>query len=115
MNDRQVTNSPTISEKWYVEEPPPPELAAWVLSFWEMRIPDLGAPARVRILPNACVDIVIYLSDAARGEGEASLLAPPHRSFVVGSTIRSFIARSAGWRHIVGACLLPEGVLPVLG
>jgi AraC-like DNA-binding protein len=115
MSDRPAKDHPSIADTWYVERAPPPELAGWVLSFWEMRIPDLGAPTRVRILPNACVDIVIYLSDAARGEGEADLLAPPHRSFVVGSTLRSFIARSAGWRHAVGVCLLPEGVPPVLG
>lgn len=115
MSDRPPKDHRSLNESWYVEQSPPPELAGWVLSLWEMRIPDLGTPARVRILPNACVDIVIYLSDASVGEGEATLVAPPHHSFVVGSTLRSFIARSAGWRHIVGACLLPDGVPPLLG
>jgi AraC-like DNA-binding protein len=115
MTDHPTKDHPSSAASWYVEQAPPPELAGWVLSLWEMRIPDLGTPSRVRILPNACVDIVIYLSDASVGEGDAALVGPPHRSFVVGSTLRSFIARSAGWRHIVGVCLLPEGVPPVLG
>jgi AraC-like DNA-binding protein len=102
-------------EGWYREVPPPPALAAWVLSLWEMRIPNLGLPARVRIVPNASVDIVIYASAPSEGEGPAAIVAPPHRSYVVGSTLRSFIVRSAGWRHVIGASLLPAGVQPILG
>jgi AraC-like DNA-binding protein len=79
-----------------------------------MRIPTV-AQRRVRILPNACIDIVIYASDTSHGEESAGIVAPPHRSFVVGSTLRSFIVRSAGCSHIVGASLLPAGVEPLLG
>jgi len=102
-------------ESWYKEFPPPPALADCVLSLWEMRIPALPGVARVRILPNACVDIVLYASEPSRGEGPAAIVAPPHRSYVVGSTLRSFIVRSVGWRHILGASLRPEGVQPLLG
>jgi AraC-like DNA-binding protein len=69
----------------------------------------------VRILPNACVDIVLYASDASTGEGLASIVAPPHRSYVVGSTLSAFMVRSMGWRHVIGASLRPEGVAPILG
>ena len=69
----------------------------------------------VRILPNACVDIVVYCGETARGDGSAAIVAPPYRSFVVGSTLRSFIVRSVGWNHIVGVSLLPAGVEPILG
>ncbi len=100
--------------QWYVEVQPPPPLAQLVACLWEMRIPTVGEK-RVRILPNACIDIVIYASNTSRGEESAGIVAPPHRSFVVGSTLRSFIVRSAGWRHIVGASLLPAGVEPLLG
>lgn len=102
-------------DSWYVEGPPPPELADCVLSLWEMRIPSLPGVSRVRILPNACVDIVLYASDPSRGEGLATIVAPPHRSYVVGSTLRSFIVKSVGWRHVLGASLRPEGVGPLLG
>lgn len=98
----------------YVEVAPPAPLAPLVASLWEMCVPDVGE-ARVRILPNACVDIVIYASDTSRGEGTASAVAPPYRSFVVGSTLRSFVARSTGWRRVIGASLLPAGVQPLLG
>jgi AraC-like DNA-binding protein len=98
----------------YVEVPPPPVLRHLVASLWELRIPD-SPETRVRILPNACVDIVLYASETSRGEGSAALVAPPHRSFVVGSTLRSFVARSAGWRRVLGASLLPTGVEPLLG
>lgn len=82
-----------------------------------MRIPALPGdqPARVRILPNACVDIVLYASEPSRGEGAAAIVAPPNRSYVVGSTLRSFMVRSVGWRHVVGASLRPEGTEPLLG
>jgi AraC-like DNA-binding protein len=102
------------SQEWYREVPPPPSLARLVASLWETRIPALG-DARVRIMPNACVDIVVYASDTSRGEGAATIVAPPHRSFVVGSTLRSFVVRSTGWRHVVGASILPAGVQPILG
>src|SRR5438309_1171860 len=102
------------SETWYNEVAPPPRLAGWIASLWETRIPDLGA-AQVRIMPNACVDLVFYVSDPSWGEGPAAVVAPPHRSYVVGSTLRSFMVRSVGWRHIVGASLLPAGVEPLLG
>lgn len=105
--------SPGASD-WYKEIPPPLGLADCLVSLWEVRIPVLGA-ARVRILPNACVDLVLYASETSRGEGEAALVAPPHRSFVVGSTLRSFLVRSIGWRHVIGASLRPEGVAPLLG
>lgn len=105
---------PIQPNPWYVEVPPPPSLAHLVACLWEMRIPTI-AEKRVRILPNACVDIVVYASDTSHGEGTAGIVAPPHRSFVVGSTLRSFIVRSVGWRHIVGASLLPAGVQPLLG
>jgi len=65
-------------------------------------------------MPNACVDLVFYVSDPSWGEGPATVVAPPHRSYVVGSTLRSFMVRSVGWRHIVGASLLPAGVDEVL-
>jgi len=105
---------PLQPHQWYVEVSPPPSLAHLVASLWEMRIPT-GAERRVRILPNACVDIIVYASDTSHGEGTAGIVAPPHRSFVVGSTLRSFIVRSVGWGHIVGASLLPAGVQPLLG
>jgi AraC-like DNA-binding protein len=101
-------------DDWYTEIAPPPALADCLVSLWEVRIPVLGA-ARVRILPNACVDLVLYDSDTSQGEGSATAVAPPHRSFVVGSTLRSFLVRSVGWRHVIGASLRPEGVRPLLG
>ena len=85
------------------------------MHLWEMWIPDFGEPAPVRILPNASVDIVIYASDPSVGDGPAAIVGPPHRSYVVGSTLRSFVVRSAGWRHVIGASLLPAGVQPILG
>lgn len=102
-------------ESGYVEVPPPAALTDWVFSFWEMRLPDLKAPKRVRILPNACVDLVLYASEPSRGEGVAAIVAPPRRSYVVGSTLRSFIVRSTGWRHVIGVSLRPAGVEPLLG
>jgi len=113
MSPRDSSNPPP--EGWYREVAPPPALADCVLWFWEMRIPALAAPTRVRIMPNACIDIVLYASETSRGEGAAAIVAPPHRSFVVGSTMRSFIAWSSGWRHVIGVSLRPEGVQPVLG
>src|SRR5437588_9375558 len=98
----------------YSEIAPPPRLTDWIASLWQTSIPDLGA-AQVRIMPNACVDLVFYVSDPSRGEGPAAVVAPPHRSYVVGSTLRSFMVRSVGWRHIEGASLLPAGVEPLLG
>ena len=102
------------STQWYVEVPPPPGLAHLVAYLWETRVPTI-AENRVRILPNACIDIVIYAGDTAHGEGTAEMVGPPHRSFVVGSTLRSFIVRSAGVKRIVGASLIPAGVEPLLG
>jgi len=102
------------ADNWYVEVPPPPPLSQWVASLWEMRIPKLD-DTRVRIMPNACVDIVVYASDTSQGEGAAGIVSPPQRSYVVGSTLRAFIVRSAGWRHVVGASILPAGVEPLLG
>src|SRR5690348_16524591 len=99
---------------WYVEVAPPPALADCLVSLWVVRIPVIGA-AQVRILPNACVDVVLYASDTSVGEGAGAGVAPPHRSFVVGSTLRSFLVRSIGWRHVIGASLRPEGVRPLLG
>lgn len=104
-----------LSAPGYFEVPPPAALADWVVSFWEMWLPGLDRPARVRILPNACVDVVLYASEPPQGEGLASIVAPPHRSYVVGSTLRSFIVRSVGWRHILGASISPMGVQPLLG
>ena len=106
---------PPGREHWYAEVPPPAELADSVLSLWEMRIPSMPGVARVRIVPNACVDIVLYASEPSRGDGVAAIVAPPHRSYVVGSTLRAFIVRSVGWRHVIGASLRPEGVQPLLG
>jgi AraC-like DNA-binding protein len=103
------------AEPSYVEVPPPAALADWVLSFWEIHLPNLTTPARVRIVPNACVDLVLYVSEPSRGDGIAAIVAPPHRSYVVGSTLRSFIVRSVGWRHVIGASLRPAGVEPLLG
>jgi len=80
-----------------------------------MRIPELPGTAKVRIAPNACVDIVLYASEPSRGEGLAKIVAPPHRGYVVGSTLRAFIVRSVGWRHVIGASIAPEGVEPLLG
>jgi AraC-like DNA-binding protein len=99
----------------YVEVPPPAALADCVLELWEMRIPSAPGVTSVRILPNACVDIVLYASEPSRGTGDAQIVAPPHRSYVVGSTLRSFMVQSVGWRHIVGASLRPEGTQPLLG
>lgn len=99
----------------YAEVAPPPALADCVLSLWEMRIPTLPGTTRVRIMPNACVDLVVYLSETSKGEQAAAVVGPPHRSFVVGSTLRSFLVRSTGWRHVVGASLRPAGVRPLLG
>jgi AraC-like DNA-binding protein len=99
---------------WYREVAPPAVLADCVVSLWETRIPELPGPAEVRILPNACVDIVLYKSETSRGEGAASVVAPPHRSYLVGSTLREFLVRSVGWRHVIGAALRPEGVEPLL-
>jgi AraC-like DNA-binding protein len=106
---------PPGPEHWYREGPPPAALADCVLSLWEMRIPSMPGIARVRIVPNACVDIVLYASEPSRGDGLAAIVAPPHRSYVVGSTLRAFIVRSVGWRHVIGASLRPEGVQPLLG
>jgi AraC-like DNA-binding protein len=105
---------PAPGDEWYGEIAPPPALADCLVSLWEVRIPVLGE-ARVRILPNACVDLVLYASDTSIGEGAGAGVAPPHRSFVVGSTLRSFLVRSIGWRHVIGASLRPEGVRPLLG
>src|SRR4029077_5461419 len=102
------------SDTWYNEVAPPLRLAGWIAFIWETRVPELGE-ARVRIMPNACVDLVFYVSDPSWGEGPAAIVAPPHRSYVVGSTLRSFMVRSIGWRHVVGASLLPAGVAPPLG
>ncbi len=102
-------------DQWYVEIAPPAQLADCVLCLWEMRIPAMPGTARVRILPNACVDIVLYGSETSRGEGSAAIVAPPHRSYVVGSTLRSFIVESVGWRHVLGVSLKPEGTQPLLG
>jgi AraC-like DNA-binding protein len=99
----------------YSEIAPAAELADCVLSLWEIVLPSLTVPAAVRILPNACIDVVIYASETSRGEGLAVIVAPPHRSYVVGSTMRSFMVRSLGWRHVLGASLRPEGVQPLLG
>lgn len=110
----EKSDSKDDSTLWYTEQAPPPQLAGWVASFWQTRIPELGE-ARVRIMPNACVDLVFYVSDPSWGEGQAAIVAPPHRSYVVGSTLRSFMVRSVGWRHIVGVSLLPAGVEPLLG
>ncbi|HYC51591.1 MAG TPA: helix-turn-helix domain-containing protein [Gemmatimonadaceae bacterium] len=98
----------------YVEAPPPQALARFVACLWSMRIP-VRTDTRMRILPNGCVDIVVYASDTSLGEGSAQIVAPPHRSFVVGSTLRSFFVRSSGSRHVVGASLLPAGVQALLG
>jgi AraC-like DNA-binding protein len=103
-----------LAQKSYVEVRPPRALAHLIGSFWQISISD-SPETRVRILPNACVDIVLYSSDASRGEGFAAAVAPPHRSFVVGSTLRSFMARSIGPRRIIGASLLPPGVQALLG
>jgi AraC-like DNA-binding protein len=103
------------ADGWYVETAPPPALADWVLSFWEIRIPRLSSETRMRIVPNACVDVVLYVSETSTGDGPGALVRPPHRSYVVGSTLRSFIMRSAGWRHVVGVSLRPAGALPLLG
>jgi AraC-like DNA-binding protein len=101
---------------WYREIAPPPEVADCVLCLWLMQVPLLpGGPTKVRILPNACIDIVVYRSDPSRGEGVAAIVAPPRRSYVVGSTLRDFVVRSIGWRHVIGASLRPEGVQPLLG
>jgi AraC-like DNA-binding protein len=97
----------------YREVAPPPPLANDVACFWEIHIPD-AADARVRIVPNACVDVVLYGSETSFGEGNAASVAPPHRSFVVGSPLRHFFVRSTGWCHVVGASLLPAGVEPIL-
>lgn len=109
------TADPDPANLGYVEVPPPAPLADWVLCFWEMRIPAQPQPTRVRILPNACVDVVLYASEPSRGEGLAAIVAPPNRSYVVGSTLRSFIVKSAGWRHVLGASIRPNGVAPLLG
>jgi AraC-like DNA-binding protein len=103
-----------LHQKSYVEVQPPRALAHLIGSFWAINISD-SPETRVRILPNACVDIVLYASDASRGEGFAAAVAPPHRSFVVGSTLRSFMAWSVGPRRLIGASLLPCGVQPILG
>ena len=114
--ERVLEKSDSVRERgmWYSEIAPPPRLASWIASLWQTSIPDLGA-TQVRIMPNACVDLVFYVSDPSWGEGPAAVVAPPHRSYVVGSTLRSFMVRSVGWRHIVGASLLPAGVEPLLG
>jgi len=105
---------PLPPRQWYSELAPPPSLAGLVASFWDICIPAVEE-TRVRILPNACVDIVVYVSDTSFGEGSAGIVAPPHRSYIVGSTLRSFMVRSAGWRHVVGVSLLPAGVQRMLG
>jgi AraC-like DNA-binding protein len=113
--DRRVRPEPSDWTPWYREVVPPPEVADCVLSLWLMQVPLLPGPAKVRILPNACVDIVVYRSDPSQGEGIAAIVAPPRRSYVVGSTLRDFVVRSVGWRHVIGASLRPEGVQPLLG
>lgn len=110
-----TTEPPTPRDEWYRETPPPRPLADCVVSLWDMRIPIIPGITQVRIAPNACVDIVLYASEPSRGEGLAKIVAPPHRSYVVGSTLRAFVVRSVGWRHVIGASLAPEGVEPLLG
>lgn len=110
-----TTEPPTPRDEWYRESPPPRALADCVVSLWDMRIPAIPGITQVRIAPNACVDIVLYASEPSRGLGLANIVAPPHRSYVVGSTLRAFIVRSVGWRHVIGASLAPEGVEPLLG
>ena len=58
-----------------VETPPPPALADSVLVLWEMRIPSTPGVTSVRILPNACVDIVLYASEPSVGFGDAKIVA----------------------------------------
>lgn len=76
-----------------------------------------------RLLISACVSFPTPASTSlftpairptVRGR-PGSIVGPPHRSFIVGSTLRSFIVRSAGCGHVVGASLLPTGVQPLLG
>lgn len=111
-----ATEPPTPRDAWYREVPPPPVLADSVVSLWDMRIPlPPQERARVRIAPNACVDIVLYASEPSRGEGPGRIVAPPHRGYVVGSTLRAFVVQSVGWRHVIGASIAPEGVEPLLG
>jgi AraC-like DNA-binding protein len=111
---RSADRTSTGRSEWYREIAPPPELADCVRTLWDMRVPSMPGTSRVRILPNTCVDIVLYRSEPSCGEGLAAVVAPPHQSYVVGSTLRDFVVRSVGWRHVIGASLSPEGVLPIL-
>src|SRR5205823_5104923 len=63
-NSDMDSQTRTPPNERYSEVPPPPQLADLVASLWQTRIAALG-DARVRIMPNACVDIVVYASDTS--------------------------------------------------
>ena len=93
----------------YREIAPPPELADWVQSLWELRGAAPVDPSS--ILPDGCLDLVFHLGSVP-GQGGGS--GRP-RSHGVGPLLRPLELRLAGEVHAVGVCVRPGAGHAVLG
>ncbi len=81
-----------------------------------MRAPSpLAGEMASRLVPDGCIDLVVYIGDPARSMGDGSSGTPRGRSYLKGTMLRSLVVPLAGHVHIVGACLRPGTVLPFFG
>jgi AraC-like DNA-binding protein len=93
---------------------PPPELAPWIESLWELRAGE-QVPGASRLLPDGCVDVVVHLGAAPAWDSVETRAGALPRSYVVGTLLRDIVFQLAPDAHAVGACIRPGAVHAVLG
>src|SRR5207247_965548 len=87
----------------YRERPAPPALSPWVHFFWEMRGGSRGVAVPMTVLPDGCVDLVIYVRpDSVRASDEQATAGGAH---VVGLRSGSLRFELRDHVHVVGACI----------
>jgi AraC-like DNA-binding protein len=99
----------------YEEIPPSPPLAAFIKCFWMLESPPAEQPARERILPDGCMEIVFNLADPfTQFEDDGTGSCQP-RTLLVGQMRRYLMIEPTGRVSIIGIRFKPGGAYPFLG
>ena len=98
----------------YAVHVPSPELQPFVKCFWTLEDDGAGEPARQRIIPDGCMEMIFHYGDPYKQyfEDGRSVIQP--RSFIFGQITRHLEIEPTGRSGIVAARFLPEGLAPFI-
>lgn len=91
---------------------PPENLQAFVKCFWTLEAPQETLPAKQRIVPDGCMEMIFHLGDLYRQyTSETDFIVQP-RCFVFGQITAPLDIEPTGITHIFSVRFHPEGFIP---